>query len=35
MTKLQEKLIDTYADRAHPLFEERQEDSCDDNQTLS
>ena len=26
MTKLQEKLIDTYADRAHPVFEERQKE---------
>ena len=35
MTELQEKLIDTYADRAHPLFEERQKEPFDHNQTLS
>jgi ribosomal protein L13E len=35
MTKLQEKLIDTYADTAHPLVEARQKDSPNHNQTLS
>lgn len=29
------ELIDTYADRAHPMFEDRQKDSCDHNHTLS
>jgi hypothetical protein len=35
MTKLQEKLIDTYADRAHPLFAEHQQEPSNHNQTLS
>jgi hypothetical protein len=35
MTRLQEKLIDTYADRAHPLFEERRKEPSHHNQRLS
>lgn len=35
MTKLQEKLIDTYADRAHPLFEEQEKEPSDHNETLN